>query len=81
MISSPLPVLPNIRYCCNFRVGLLNDYSCKVKNIKVTCVFMIKVDIKSLFLHKIMYKTITSDVTENKHSRINVWAICDLSPI
>ena len=22
----------------------------------------------------------TSDVTENKHSAINIWAICDLSP-
>ena len=52
----------------------------KVKNIKVNCVFMIKVDIKGLFLYKIMYKTMTSDVTENKHSTINIWAICDLSP-
>ena len=48
----------------------------KVKNIKVNCVFMIKVDIKCLFL----YKTMTSDVTENKHSTIHIWAICDLSP-
>ena len=22
----------------------------------------------------------TSDVTENKHSAINIWAICDLNP-
>ena len=52
----------------------------KVKNIKVNCVFMIKVDIKCLFLYKIMHKTMTSDVTENKHSTIHIWAICDLSP-
>ena len=34
------------------------------------CVFMIKVHIKGLFLYKIglMYKSMTSDVTEDKHS-------------
>ena len=36
---------------------------------------------KGLFLYKIMYKTMTNDVRENKHSGINIWAICDLSPI
>ena len=50
-------------------------------NIKVNCVFMINVHIKGLFLYKIMHKTMTSDVTENKHSTINILAICDLSPI
>ena len=39
---------------------------------------MINVHIKGPFLFKIMYKTMTSDVTENKiNTTISIWAICD----